>query len=396
MVSRFPQPAMFVVSTTVFQGLGALSQVAVELDRRGLRRALVVSDKTLLALGHVARLEEVLGPRCAGVCVDVVSDSSPHSVEGAVVVGEAYDADVVVALGGGSVLDTAKLAAAVLGSEAPFGAHLGLDNVQGQPLPLLAIPTTTGTGSEVAITAMIKDADMGKKHVFRDAKLAPVAAFLDPALAMTQPPDLLAATAMDTLSHAMEALFSTWASPASDALALESARLVLAHLPGALAADEKETHVTALQWAASLAGMAFSNAAVGLVHALSHTIGARHNIHHGKINTVLLAPVLRFNQPAITPKAAAVARRLGLAAHAKTEEDAAAKLITNIEKLAASLPLPRSLKLLGVDQKAVPNMAVETLKEPCLFTNPREVYDTKVIEDLLHGLFDTNSEPGMP
>lgn len=377
----------FFAPGVVHFGPDALGDLTKFCEGMGVESALLVSDQNLCKLGLVAKVEAALGDVCQGVFVDVPVDGSPGAVEGGVAVGEARGAEIVISLGGGSVMDCAKGIALVLGTEIPFLQQLGIDGLKGKPLPHLAIPTTCGTGSEVSPVALIRESGLGKKLLIHGESLLPAAVFLDPGFLETLPPKLVAATALDALTHALESWLSLWANPFGDALATESCQLILHHLPSYLENGPNTADLSGMQIAATLAGQAFCSTSVGLLHAISHTIGGRHSVHHGELNTVLLLPVLRFLLLECEPRLDKLARRLGFGAHAKTPQIAIDRFFNKLEEIIASANLAPNLSKLGVDPKAIPNIARETLLEPCILTSPKAVENPEEIENLLQKLF---------
>ncbi len=362
----------------VVHGPGAAAMVSHELDHMDIETVLVVSDHAVAEAGWVAQLEGHLGDRCGGVFLDVTPDGSPSAVEAGVAVGEACGADAVVSLGGGSVIGTAKAVAAVLGSDLPLSDHT--TGVKETPLPHLCLPTTPG-GACATRLALIKDSQMGRWVRLSDAHLLPRTILLDGTFLTTLDPAPLAMAAMDSFAHTLEALISRRATAWSDAFALHGARLILDHLPGAL--EGKESDFAPLLMAGFLAGTAAGRAGLGMAHALAHTIATRTPLPHGQLTAALLVPVLRFNETAARPAMALAAKRLNLTAHAKSEEEMAARLLNKVSDVTGALPFPTALNAQGIDPKALGNIAREVLENDALADNPVALQDGAAVAALL-------------
>jgi alcohol dehydrogenase class IV len=255
--------------------------------------------------------------------LDVPQDSSFGTVDGATLVGREAGVDGVVSVGGGSVIDTAKAVAVCLGAGGKIIDHIGVQMLRGTPVPHVVLPTTAGTGSEVTNTAVIHHAEAGRKVYVLDDKLIPSSAILDPMLTTGLPRGLTASTGMDALTHAIEAFVSRTTNPISEGLALQAIRMIAQHLPQVIEhPDDLEARVQ-MQLASTMAGWAFSVAGVGLVHGMSHALGARHRVPHGTANGILLPHVMRFNATVAGAKLAEVARALGVQESAEQPQLAA-------------------------------------------------------------------------
>jgi len=299
--------------TRVLSGPGSIVKLYAELDAMGKKRALVVTDAGVVGAGLLARLREVLGLRIAAVFDGVEQDSGLGIVDAAIALGRSVDADVVVSLGGGSCIDTAKATAVGLANGWSAIESIGMHHLPGAPTIHVAIPTTAGTGSEVTNVAVIKNEHTGTKAYVLDPLVAPDLAILDPTLIVGLPPRMTAATGLDALTHAVEAYTGRASNAMSDAQALHAIRLVAKWLPRAVAEGTNLEARSQMQTADTLAGWAISSSTVGLVHAMSHTIGARHGVPHGIGNGILLPHVIRFNggAPAAAARHVDVAQALG-------------------------------------------------------------------------------------
>ncbi len=365
--------------TRVTYGVGSVSEAAMEADRLGMTRVLVVSDRVLAERTDVVeRVRAVLGKRLAAVFLDVPSDSGVEAVEAGYAVGREAGADGVVSVGGGSVLDTAKGICILLREGGRLKDYEGFQNLTRKVAPHVAIPTTAGTGSEVTYVAVIKDHESGRKLLFGDDHLVPDSAILDPSLTVALPPHLTAATGMDALSHAIEAMHSLQREPISDALALHAIRMLREAIPLCVREPQNLAARGQQLLAACLAGAAFSNAQVGLVHAMAHTVGARFGIHHGLANSICMPAVVRFNAPMCAEVYRSVAHAFSVPL-ADEDETLAANLARALYDFAASVGLPTSLQAVGVPREALPDLAEATLFDGALVYNGRPVGDSAEI-----------------
>ncbi len=288
----------FFCPTKIVCGAHALDKLPGELESRGVAHPLVMTDAGLVKLGVAAKLTDVLD--AAGVAYEVFDQVPPDSSMDVVnEVARLYTergCDGFVAIGGGSVIDTTKGAAASLACEGvDFATLQGSEILKADLPPLIAVPTTAGTGSEVTLVAVVADTHKHAKLSFTSYKLVPHAAILDPALTSSLPPKLTATTGMDALTHAVEAYTSIQKNPVSDAFAVKAIELIAENLPVACREGANVDARTSLALGSLLAGAAFSNAMVGIVHALGHSLGGLCHIPHGQAMMMLLPHCVRYN-----------------------------------------------------------------------------------------------------
>jgi len=366
-------------------GPGAMTRVAAAVDALGATEVFVVTDATVAVAGHLERLLAVLPPSVRATVYDRVEPEPTVAAVGqaAEALSAVKDVDVLVSLGGGSVIDTAKNAGVLaLNGDALSDYEDGAEPARAivRVLPHIAVPTTAGTGSEATAWAVFVDPARRLKNAIYDPRLVPVVAVLDPELTVSVPPAVTAGTGMDALTHAMEAFVSRQANPVSDALALQAVELVALHLRRAVAEGADLEARAGMLLASFLAGAAFSNSSCGLVHTLSETLGGFYRLPHGTTNGVLLAPVMEFNARSCAARSA----RLGGALAGAPDADAGAA----VRSLAADIGLPRSLAELGVprgDLSALAEAAFEWANDA---GNPRDV-----TLDQVHGLLERALEP---
>jgi alcohol dehydrogenase class IV len=336
-----PQPVLLV-------GSGASRRLGESIGGFGHRRVLLVTDPVVAGLGLHRPL--LAGLRSAGVehvLYDRISADAPVSeVERGVALFQRRRCDAVVAVGGGSPMDAAKvIASSAANGKRPrqlVGYFRGLKT----PAPIYAVPTTAGTGSEVTVAAVVSDPEAGTKLVIADTRLVPQMAALDPALMTGLPKAVTAATGMDALTHAVEAFLGTWASEHTDRLALAAVGMIYANLRTAcrngtdLAAREQ------MSLAATYAGLAFTRANVGYVHAIAHQLGGRYHVPHGLANAILLPHVLRFLSPAVTKRLATLALQAGAGRKGDRPATLAARFIASVEALGRSVGIPPTVAAL--------------------------------------------------
>jgi alcohol dehydrogenase len=318
---------------------GALLEVGGYCRAQGYRRVLMVSDATMVKLKHVERLGQALDRESVGwsLYAEVQANPSLHQVEAAYQLFKVFQPDAIVALGGGSAMDAAKALAAKAARPTRAMSQLrGLLRVRKATVPLIAIPTTAGTGSETTVAAVITDPERKEKYAISDPVLLPKLAVLDPKLLINLPQPLAAATGMDALTHAVEAYLNQGNSFETETLALEAVRLIHLHLRASIEDPMNLTHLKGMQKAAFLAGKAFTQAYVGYVHALAHGLGAFYNTPHGLANAVLLPEVLSAYGPVVDAKLAHLAQLTQAGADGRT-------FIEYVRKLNQHLGLPNQL-----------------------------------------------------
>lgn len=336
-----PRPRLLV-------GPGSALELARSVGQAGHRHVLVLADAEVLRLGLADPLVDAL--RHAGTACTVFdgigADAPIAQVESAMRVFEHSRSDALLAIGGGSVMDAAKAVALACANHRHPQELAGYFKGWRRPAPLYAVPTTAGTGSEATVAAVIADPDRRRKLVLVDTRLVPRMAALDPAMTAGLPAPVTAATGMDALTHAVEAFIGEWATPESDRLALEAVATVFDQLPRAYADGQDLAARGRMALAACQAGMAFTRANVGNVHALAHQLGAWYHTPHGLANAVLLPGVLRFSLPAAGPRLAALARCAGLGRQGVGDAVLARRFIAGVRRLNRRLGIPSRLPAL--------------------------------------------------
>jgi alcohol dehydrogenase len=374
----------FSMGTRILYRAGLARDMGAEVARLGVSRALIVADKGVVAAGL---LEPVLeGLRSDVEVVGVFDDSPPNSSVRAVEAGAAMaaelGADVLVAVGGGSPLDTAKGIRIVLTNGGRLLDYQGYNVLSQRLVPMVAVPTTAGTGSEVTAFAMILDDNENLKVAFASSYLIPDLAILDPEMTLKLPPRLTAATGMDALSHAIETYVSTENNPFSDSLALYAIDMISTHLRDATHRGDDIDARGNMLIAACMAGIACSNSYFGVIHALSHAVGGKFAVHHGTANSIFMPYGMQFNSVIVPNRYTRIARAMGVNAGGRSETEVIADGISAVRKLAIDCGLPTRLREVGVPEEALPELAATAMVDGAIFHNPRSASEEELLEIL--------------
>ncbi|MCS6884999.1 MAG: iron-containing alcohol dehydrogenase [Acidobacteriota bacterium] len=369
----------FFLPTQVKFGKGKVANLATELqienDLAEKSTAMLITDRGVAAAGLVdkvlAGITSTATIKAAVVYDSVPSDSDTALVEELASQVQANGIDLIIAVGGGSVIDTAKFVSVlgIYGGKAKD--YEGGFMVPGPCIPVIAIPTTVGTGSEVTFIAVAKDKESGLKLPIASPYLYPRMAVLDPEMVVSLPAKLVAQTGMDALTHAIEAYVSTESQPFSDALALKATEMIYDNI---LAATQHDSDALAkMQIAATMAGIAFTNAPVGATHAISHTVGALYNIHHGLANAIALPYVMEFNLEACPSRYASLARAMGIEERL-SDIEIGLRGIELVKELRRKLCIPERFREVGVptDADTIDKICKLALEDVSMAFNPRK------------------------
>jgi alcohol dehydrogenase len=360
-----PQPTLLV-------GAGASRRLGQAVAGFGHRRVLVVTDQVIAKLGLLKPLVEAL--EAGGVAVAVFDQITPDApiplIERGIAAYREHDADTMVAVGGGSSIDAAKaIAVAVANPRKTLRGLAGYYKGLRSAGPIYAVPTTAGTGSEVTVAAVIADPERQSKIVIIDTRLVPRMAALDPSLMTGLPAPITAATGIDALTHAIEAYVSKWATPHTDGLAQAAVAMIFKHLRTACREGANLEARENMLLASTYAGMAFTRANVGYVHAIAHQFGGKYHTPHGLANAIVLPHVLRISMPAITERLAQLAVRAGLGDANERDDHLAQKFLEGVDALLRDVDIPTTLAALkGRD---IPDLARAALSEGKGYPVPR-------------------------
>jgi aldehyde dehydrogenase (NAD+) len=361
--------------TNVISGHGTLPAIYKEIVNLGCKRALILTDPGVRKAGLARMVQDALVEFCVGIFDNIAQDTDLEIVDAAVAMARDLKADCIVSVGGGSVIDTGKAACVTLKNGGKANDHIAINRLQEPQIPHIVIPTTSGTGSEVTNVAVIKSKMAGRKVFLVDPRIIPNTAILDPRFTMTLPKSLTVTTAMDAMTHAVEAMTSIMAQPICDGQALQAIRLIKENLPKVAANGQDEKARANMQIAATVAGWAFTIAQVGLAHAMAHTLGILYNIPHGAACGIVLPAVMRYNVDFAADRLALVAQALGVNTADMDDRTAALAAADTIEKLMKDVGHPLRLRELGVPEDGLDMAAFHAICDTAALFNARPVTD---------------------
>lgn len=374
----------FILNETSYFGAGARESLADEIKARGFKKILFVTDKVLLECGVAKQVTDVMDK--AGIAYDTYSDIKANptvkNVQDGVRFFKDCGADALVAVGGGSVMDTAK-GIGIIVANPEYSDVVSLEGVaptKNKSVPLIALPTTSGTAAEVTINYVITDEANKKKMVCVDPHDIPVVAIVDSDLMMGMPKGLCASTGMDALTHAIEGYITLGAWEMSDMVEVKAIELIHQSLFDSVNGDPKARETMAL--AQYIAGMGFSNVGLGIVHSMAHPLGAFYDTPHGVANALLLPYVLEYNaESPAKPKFKGIAKAMGVK-HAKkmTDDEAVKAAIDAIRELSVSIGIPQKLSEIGVKEDDLQALSVAAFNDVCTGGNPRPTSAEEILE----------------
>jgi lactaldehyde reductase len=356
-------------------GEGAVCDAIAMLAQQGVRSALVLTDRVIRGLDGGKLLFSALNKE--GISYQVFDAIEPNpttqTVDAAFAEFRKLSPDVVIALGGGSVIDTAKSVRILSANPAPISNYEGVHHNLKSGVMLVAISTTSGTAAEVTSNAVITDTTRHIKMVIISHSIVPDIAVNDPEVLLSIPAAITASTGMDALTHAIEAYVSTGAHPLTDPTALESIRIIAEWLPKAYDNGKDPLAREMMAHGQFLAGMAFNSAGLGCVHSLAHQPGATHNLAHGVCNAILLPVVEEFNRVAAVSRFARIAQAMGVETRGMSDEDASIAAIAAIRTLSKRVGIPASFGTLGIVEADIEAWIAPALNDPCTPGNPRKL-----------------------
>ena len=364
----------FVLNETSYHGAGAIKDIATEAKGRGFKKAFVCSDPDLIKFGVTKKVIDVL--EGAGLDYEIYSNIKPNpTIENVQTGVEAFKksgADYLIAIGGGSSMDTAKGIGIVIANP-EFEDIRSLEGVaptKNKSVPIFAVPTTAGTAAEVTINYVITDVEKNRKMVCVDPKDIPVVAFVDPEMMSSMPKGLTAATGMDALTHAIEGYITAGAWELSDMFHLKAIEIISRSLRNAVAnTPEGRADMALGQY---VAGMGLSNVGLGIVHSMAHPLGALYDTPHGVANAIILPTVMEYNAPATGEKYREIARAMGVqGVDSMTQEEYRKAAIDAVRKLSEDVGIPADLKAI-VKEEDIPFLAQSAYDDACRPGNPRE------------------------
>ena len=364
----------FVLNETSYHGAGAIKEIATEVKGRGFKKAFVCSDPDLIKFGVTKKVTDVLDN--ADIDYEIYSEIKPNptieNVQTGVVAFKASGADCIIAIGGGSSMDTAK-AIGIIIKNPDFADVRSLEGVApttNKCVPIIAVPTTAGTAAEVTINYVITDTEKNRKMVCVDPKDIPVVAVVDPDMMSSMPKGLTAATGMDALTHAIEGYITAGAWELSDMFHLKAIEIISNSLRGAVENTPEGREGMAL--GQYVAGMGFSNVGLGIVHSMAHPLGALYDTPHGVANAIILPTVMEYNAPATGEKYRNIAKAMGVdGVDGMTLDEARKAAVNAVKKLSKDVGIPENLKDI-VKPEDVDFLAQSAYDDACRPGNPRE------------------------
>ena len=376
-----------VLNETSYHGAGCIAEIATEVKGRAFKKAFVCSDPDLIKFGVTAKVTKVLDD--AGLAYEIYSNIKPNpTIENVQTGVEAFrksGADYLIAIGGGSSMDTAKAIGIIINNPefADVRSLEGVAPTKNKCVPILAVPTTAGTAAEVTINYVITDVEKHRKMVCVDTHDIPVVAFIDPEMMSTMPKGLTAATGMDALTHAIEGYTTKAAWEMTDMFHLKAIELISKHLRGAVANTPEGREGMAL--GQYIAGMGFSNVGLGIVHSMAHPLGAVYDTPHGVANAIILPTVMEYNAPYTGEKYKDIAEAMGVDTTGMSQEEYRKAAVDAVKQLSKDVGIPADLKAI-VKEEDIPFLAQSAYDDACRPGNPKEtsVEDiTKLYESLL-------------
>ncbi|WP_290376800.1 lactaldehyde reductase [uncultured Duncaniella sp.] len=372
----------FILNEVSYFGPGARKELPEVIKRLGKSKALIVTDAGLVKFGVAKMVTDVLDK--AAIPYEIFSDVKPNPTVTNVKNGiEAYKksgADFIIAIGGGSSIDTAKAVGIVINNP-EFSDIVSLEGcapTKNKSVPIVALPTTAGTAAETTINYVIIDEVNQKKMVCVDPNDIPAVAIVDAELMYSLPASLTAATGMDALTHAIEGYITKGAWALSDMFEIEAIRMISRNLPTAVAEPSNAVARDAMAVAQYVAGMAFSNVGLGLVHGMAHPLGSLFDIPHGVANALLLPTIMEWNMPACLDKYPAIAEAMGVDISDMTREEAAQAACDAVKALSIKVGIPQHLSEIGIKESDIDTLSEQAIADVCTPGNPRDV----AIEDI--------------
>ena len=374
----------FVLNETSYHGKGAIKEIVTEAKNRGFKKALVCSDPDLLKFNVTSKVTSLLDE--AGLAYEIYSEIKPNptieNVQHGVEALHKANADYLIAIGGGSSMDTAK-AIGIIDKNPEFADVRSLEGVaptKNKCTPIFAVPTTAGTAAEVTINYVITDAEKDRKMVCVDVHDIPCVAFVDPDMMSTMPKGLTAATGMDALTHAIEGYITAGAWELSDMFHIKAIEIIAKSLRGAVANTPEGREGMAL--GQYIAGMGFSNVGLGIVHSMAHPLGAFYDTPHGVANALLLPYVMEYNaESPAKAKYKAIAKAMGVqGTENMTEEEGVKAAIEAVRKLSVSIDIPQKLHEINVKEEDLKALSVAAFNDVCTGGNPRETNADEILE----------------
>ncbi|WP_424924801.1 iron-containing alcohol dehydrogenase [Bacillus safensis] len=382
----------FQTASHIVSGAGSLDLLGEKLDGLGLSRLtsiFILTQPSIVSLGYADHIKRELAKKgiASEISTEIKPEPTEENIEDVFHTFLRGEHDAIIGIGGGSVLDAAKILAVLKTNDQPISALVGTNLVKKRGVPTILIPTTSGTGSEVTPNAIVTFPEKELKIGVVSPHLLPDLVILDPALTLNLPKSITAATGMDAFTHALESYISNKANPFSDMFALESMRLISGSIQEAYHHGDNMKARENMLVGAMYGGMALTSAGTAAVHAMAYPLGGKYKISHGVANSMLLPHVTAFNADHIIDRLEHVARAIGLAG-AHTKQELAEHVIRQIEEWTADLHIPQQLKAFGVSKEDVPALAQAASEVKRLMDNNPKPMSVSDIEQVYMKLLD--------
>ncbi len=372
----------FILNETSYHGAGAIANIAAEAKSRAFKKAFVCSDPDLIKFGVTKKVTDVLDS--AGLSYQIYSDIKPNptieNVQHGVEEFKASGADYLIAIGGGSSMDTAKAIGIIINNPefADVRSLEGVADTKKPAVPIIAVPTTAGTAAEVTINYVITDSEKNRKMVCVDPHDIPVVAVVDPDMMSTMPKGLTAATGMDALTHAIEGYITKGAWELSDMFHLKAIEIISKSLRGAV--DNTPDGREGMALGQYIAGMGFSNVGLGIVHSMAHPLGALYDTPHGVANAIILPTVMEYNAPCTGEKYRDIAKAMGVkGTESMSQEEYRKAAVDAVKQLSQDVGIPADLKAI-VKEEDIPFLAQSAYDDACRPGNPRDTSVEEITE----------------
>lgn len=372
----------FILNETSYFGAGARRELLGEIKARGFKKAFIVADKDLVKFGVADMVTSMLGDFPYEIFTDFKANPTVTNVKNGLAAFKASGADFLIAIGGGSAIDTSK-GIAIVANNPEFEDVVSLEGVaptKHKCVPIIALPTTAGTAAEVTINYVIIDEQTGRKMVCVDPHDIPVLAIIDAELMASMPKGLTAATGMDALTHAIEGYITKGAWELSDMFELKAIELISKNLRNATFNGKDMTARENMALAQYVAGMAFSNVGLGCVHSMAHPLGARFDIPHGVANALLLPIVMEYNMPAAQEKYCNIARAMGVNIDGLSVEEGAKAAVSAVKQLSLDLGIPQTLRDINIPESALEQLSKDAFQDVCTGGNPRKITQQDILQ----------------
>ena len=371
----------FILNETSYFGTGSREALGGEIARRGYAKAFIVADKDLINFGVVKLVTDVLRDFPYEIFDGFKANPTVNNVKNGVEAFKLSGADFIIAIGGGSSIDTAK-AIGIIINNPEFSDVVSLEGVaptKNKCVDIIALPTTAGTAAEVTINYVITDEESGRKMVCVDANDIPVLSIVDAELMASMPKGLTAATGMDALTHAVEGYITKGAWHLSNILEINAIKIIADNLRTATFDGSNMEAREQMALGQYVAGMAFSNVGLGCVHSMAHPLGARFDIAHGVANALLLPTVMEFNMPSSIVKYGRIARAMGVDTTGMSDEEAAKAAVEAVKQLSLDLGIPQTLREIGIPKEALEQLAKDAFNDVCTGGNPQPITEEDIL-----------------